>query len=70
MVNGHVYPEAAQAARAAAIAQPRLLYWNVGGGRFKDICRRRPARGIREPAGRRADPRPAISTTTARSRWS
>ena len=44
MVNGHVYPEAEQLPGAAATAQPRLLYWNVGGGRFKDISDRRRAR--------------------------
>ena len=31
IVNGHVYPEADR------YKQPRLLYWNVGGGKFKDI---------------------------------
>ena len=36
MVNGHVYPDAAQLP-GLQYAQPRLLYWNVGGGRFKDI---------------------------------
>jgi hypothetical protein len=36
MVNGHVYPEV-ERTRELHFAQPRLLYWNVGGGRFKDI---------------------------------
>ena len=36
MVNGHVYPDAAQLP-GLGYRQPRLLYWNVGGGRFKDI---------------------------------
>jgi hypothetical protein len=36
MFNGHVYPEADQIPDVD-YRQPRLLYWNVGGGRFKDI---------------------------------
>ena len=36
MINGHVYPEADQIPDVD-YRQPRLLYWNVGGGRFKDI---------------------------------
>jgi enediyne biosynthesis protein E4 len=35
MVNGHVYPEAAERPEIG-YKQPRLLYWNVG-GRFVDI---------------------------------
>ena len=67
MVNGHVYPDAAQLP-GLGYRQPRLLYWNVGGGRFKDISTESgPASARRGP---RADPPLAISTTTARSRWS
>jgi enediyne biosynthesis protein E4 len=36
MINGHVYPEVEQRPEIH-YRQPRLLYWNVGGGRFKDI---------------------------------
>jgi hypothetical protein len=36
MVNGHVYPEADKTP-GLRYAQPRLLYWNVGDARFKDI---------------------------------
>jgi enediyne biosynthesis protein E4 len=38
MVNGHVYPEAEKTAEIK-FRQPRLLYWHVNGGRFKDISR-------------------------------
>jgi hypothetical protein len=38
MVNGHVYPEVEKVGTAELrFRQPRLLYWNVGGGKFKDI---------------------------------
>jgi hypothetical protein len=37
MVNGHVYPEIDRSPVGATFRQPRLLYWNVGGGKFKDI---------------------------------
>jgi hypothetical protein len=36
LVNGHVYPEADQI-QEVQYRQPRLLYWNVGGGKFKDV---------------------------------
>jgi enediyne biosynthesis protein E4 len=36
IVNGHVYPEVERSPEIR-YRQPRLLYWNVGGGRFKDI---------------------------------
>jgi enediyne biosynthesis protein E4 len=39
MVNGHVYPEV-EPGTEMRYRQPRLLYWNVGGGRFKDISGR------------------------------
>jgi hypothetical protein len=39
MVNGHVYPEA-EAGTEMRYRQPRLLYWNVGGGRFRDVSGR------------------------------
>jgi hypothetical protein len=37
IVNGHVYPEVDRSPLAVKYRQPRLLYWNVGGGKFKDI---------------------------------
>lgn len=36
LINGHVYPEVEKSPEIR-YRQPRLLYWNVGGGRFKDI---------------------------------
>lgn len=36
LINGHVYPEVDQTPEVH-YRQPRLLYWNVGGGQFKDI---------------------------------
>jgi hypothetical protein len=37
IVNGHVYPEVDRSGLAVKYRQPRLLYWNVGGGKFKEI---------------------------------
>src|SRR5689334_7047052 len=37
MVNGHVYPEVDQSKLAARYREPRLFYWGVGDGRFKDM---------------------------------
>jgi hypothetical protein len=39
MINGHVYPEA-EKNTSIGYRQPRLLYWHVGDGRFKDISDR------------------------------
>ena len=36
MINGHVYPEV-EKTPGLRFHQPRLFYWNVGGGKFKDI---------------------------------
>jgi hypothetical protein len=36
IINGHVYPEVDKTPEMR-FRQPRLLYWNVGGGKFKDI---------------------------------
>ena len=36
LMNGHVYPEV-ERLPGVRYRQPKLLYWNVGGGRFKDI---------------------------------
>jgi hypothetical protein len=37
VVNGHVYPEVDRTQMDTRFRQPRLLYWNIGGGRFQDI---------------------------------
>jgi hypothetical protein len=37
IVNGHVYPEVDKSNLTTRYRQPRLLYWNVGGGKFKDL---------------------------------
>jgi hypothetical protein len=47
MINGHVYPDVEQRAELR-FRQPRLLYWNVGGGRFKDVSSG-AGEGIRTP---------------------
>jgi len=39
MINGHVYPEASQSPDIG-YRQPRLFYWHVGNGKFKDISTR------------------------------
>jgi len=36
-VNGHVYPEVDQYHMEIGFRQPRLLYRNLGNGRFQDI---------------------------------
>jgi enediyne biosynthesis protein E4 len=36
MINGHVYPEADKTPEIR-YQQPRLFYWHVGGGKFKDL---------------------------------
>jgi hypothetical protein len=37
IVNGHVYPEVDKANLPIRYKQPKLFYWNVGGGKFKDL---------------------------------
>jgi enediyne biosynthesis protein E4 len=36
MINGHVYPEADRTPEIR-YRQPRLFYWHVGGGKFRDL---------------------------------
>jgi hypothetical protein len=36
MINGHVYPDVEQRP-GMHFRQPRLFYWHVGGGKFKDL---------------------------------
>lgn len=37
IVNGHVYPEVERGPLNYKYRQARLFYWNVGGGKFKDM---------------------------------
>jgi len=37
LVNGHVYPEVDTAHLGSTYKQSRLLYWNAGDGKFKDV---------------------------------
>jgi enediyne biosynthesis protein E4 len=37
LVNGHVYPEVDSGNMGSAYREPRVLYWNQGNGKFKDI---------------------------------
>ena len=46
MINGHVYPQVEQRPELH-YRQPRLFYWNVGGGEFEDLSSGGGA-GIRE----------------------
>ena len=39
IVNGHVYPEVDSAKLGATFREPRFLYWNAGGGKFKDLSK-------------------------------
>jgi hypothetical protein len=39
LVNGHVYPEVDTAHLGSTYKEPRLLYWNAGNGKFKDLSR-------------------------------
>jgi hypothetical protein len=47
VINGHVYPEIDKANLPARYRQPRLLYWNVGDGKFVDLSAE-SGPGIRE----------------------
>jgi enediyne biosynthesis protein E4 len=37
IVNGHVYPQVDESKLPTRYKQPALFYWNVGGGKFKDL---------------------------------
>ena len=39
IANGHVYPEVDTAHLGATYKEPRLVYWNSGDGKFKDISK-------------------------------
>jgi hypothetical protein len=51
-VNGHVYPEVDTAHLGSPYQEPRLLYWNSGDGKFKDISKQ-CGPGCTEPASSR-----------------
>jgi hypothetical protein len=48
VINGHLYPEVERGPLRDKYRQPRLLYWNVGGGKFQDISAS-AGPGITEP---------------------
>ena len=48
LANGHVYPDVDTLKISERYRQPKLLYWNVGGGKFKDISKTSGA-GVTEP---------------------
>lgn len=48
VVNGHIYPEVESAKLGATFREPRFLYWNAGGGKFKDVSQQ-SGPGLLEP---------------------
>ncbi len=48
VANGHVYPEVDSAKLGASFREPRFLYWNAGGGKFKDVSKA-SGPGLSEP---------------------
>ena len=54
IANGHVYPEVDTAHLGSTYREPRLLYWNMGNGKFKDLSQQ-AGPGCTEPA---IQPRP------------
>ena len=52
LVNGHVYPEVDSGNMGAAYREPRVLYWNSGHGKFKDISKE-AGPGITQPQSSR-----------------
>ncbi len=52
VANGHVYPEVDSAKLGAAYREPRLLYQNLGNGRFKDVSKA-SGPGLTEPRSSR-----------------
>ena len=51
-VNGHVYPEVDTKHLGSTYKEPRLLYWNAGGGKFEDVSNQ-SGPGISAPASSR-----------------
>jgi len=54
MVNGHVYPEADRIGGRYGYAQQKLLYRNLGNGRFEDVSSRAGAAVLEKKAARGA----------------
>jgi hypothetical protein len=52
LVNGHVYPEVDTSHLGSSYKEPRLVYWNSGDGKFKDISAR-AGPGCTEPESSR-----------------
>ncbi len=52
VANGHVYPEVDSAKLGAAYREPRLLYQNLGNGKFKDVSKS-SGPGLTEPRSSR-----------------
>jgi hypothetical protein len=52
LVNGHVYPEVDSAHLGSSYREPRLLYWNAGQGKFKDLSQQ-CGPGCTQPAASR-----------------
>jgi hypothetical protein len=52
LVNGHVYPEVDSAHLGSSYREPRLLYWNAGSGKFKDLSQQ-CGPGCTQPAASR-----------------
>ena len=52
VANGHVYPEVDTAHLGASYREPRLVYWNQGNGKFKDVSAS-SGPGCTEPASSR-----------------
>ena len=50
--NGHVYPEVDAKQLGSTYKEPRLLYWNAGGGKFQDLSSQ-SGPGISAPASSR-----------------
>jgi hypothetical protein len=54
LVNGHVYPEVAQIKTEAAYKQRKVVYRNLGSGRFEDVAERLGPPAATPKAGRGA----------------
>jgi len=54
LVNGHVYPEVAQIKTEAAYKQRKVVYRNLGGGRFEEVGERLGPPAATPKAGRGA----------------
>ena len=69
LCNGHVYPEVEQLKTEAAYKQRKVVYRNLGNGRFEDVTGawgRRP----RRPRRRAAAPSATSTTTATWTSWS